>query len=71
MVYSSCSQWKCSSEVIHLVQIPTEVIKMENIWEGTDYDVCPSCKQIVIKDELIKHRHFCLDDFYPIHGSWD
>jgi hypothetical protein len=44
---------------------------MENIWEGTDYDVCPSCKQIVIKDELIKHRHFCLDDFYPIHGSWD
>jgi acetyl-CoA carboxylase beta subunit len=33
---------------------------MVDEWEGTDYTVCPSCKQVVLKESIEKHTHVCM-----------
>ncbi len=32
-------------------------------WEGTDYAVCPSCKQVVDRESLNNHSHICRSEF--------
>jgi len=34
---------------------------MNNDWEGTEYTVCPSCKQVVTRESLENRTHICQD----------
>lgn len=34
---------------------------MKDNWEGTEYTVCPHCKQVVTRESLKNRTHICQD----------
>lgn len=37
------------------------VLQSESMWEGTEFAVCPKCKQIVRKEEIDSKIHVCFN----------
>ena len=35
------------------------LVQSESMWEGTEFTVCPRCKQVVRKEEIDSKIHIC------------
>jgi len=41
------------------VKIRVDIGQSESVWEGTEFAICPRCKQVVRKEEIERKMHVC------------
>ncbi|MDI6826707.1 MAG: hypothetical protein QMD36_06030 [Candidatus Aenigmarchaeota archaeon] len=41
------------------IRIRVNTVQSESGWEGTEFTICPKCKQVVRREEIERNMHVC------------